>query len=70
MPKMRGISRPVIIGCFFHSFPVRLTLAFIEVKSCDLSATLAIEIGFVPTCLDGISVHCELVSTKALYFCG
>ena len=70
MPKMHGASGPVTIGCFFHSFPVRLTSAFTKVKSCDPPVTPAIETDSALTYFDGTNVHCAPVSTKALYFCG
>lgn len=69
MPRVHRASGPVTIGCFFHSFPVWLTLASSKVNCCSPLVS-PIETGSAPTCPDGIKVHYSPVSTKALYFCG
>lgn len=69
MPRIQGASRPVPPGCFSHLSPVKLTLVSNTDSSWQLPVPPEIQMGSALLCLDGISVHCAPVSTKAFYFC-
>lgn len=64
MPRIQ--SGPVTVGCFFHSFPVKLTSAANRVNCCRV--TPAIEMGSAPTCPYGIEVQCVSVNPVFLWF--
>lgn len=70
MPRIEGASGPVTMRSFCHLSPVKLTSASITDNSWHPPVTPEIQMGSVLLCLDGISVHCAPVSTKALYSCG
>lgn len=69
VPRMHRASGPVTVGRVCHLFPARVTSASSTVMCWDPPVTPEIEMGFAPQYLDGIKVHCTLVSTKAQYSC-
>jgi len=70
MPRMQGASGPVTMGCFCHSFPVRLPSASNAVSRWDPPVTPEIQMDSDPLKSDGIKVHCTPVSSGGLYSCG
>lgn len=69
-PRVHEAFRPVTIGCFCHSFPVRHTSASQGDSSWDPPLTPEIQMESVSLQSDGIRVQCTSASTRALYSCG
>ena len=67
MPRIDRGSGQVPMGCFFYSFPVRITSASITVNCWDPPVTPEIQMGSAPFYFEGIRVKCTTVSTRALY---
>lgn len=67
MPVMHRDSRPVRVGCFHHSFPVKLTSTYKAGSFWDLPGTQELQMDSAPLQSDGTRVHCVQISTRPLY---
>lgn len=67
MPTMQRDTRPVRAGCFYHSFPVKLTSTYKAGSFWDLPGAQELQMDSAPLQSDGTRVHCVQISTRPLY---